>query len=351
MAPTMNNTSTHRPVLLLILIMTAVAVGVGGIAGYALYATAFEQQRERLVELADSQAHLIQAVTRIEAQYGLDDYPGGAFAAPLSQIIEAHEKFQSFGQSGEFTLARLEGDQIVFLLSHRYGGLANPEPVPLDSQNAEPMRRALRGGTGTLIGLDYRGERVLAAYHLLQDLGLGIVAKIDLAEVRGPFIRTGILAGSASLLLISLGSVLFLRIGNPMVQRLKESERKYRTLVEQIPTVTYTALPDDVSTTLYISPQIEELLGFTPTEWVKDPDLFVRQLHPEDRARVMDGIAESRKRGDAFNSEFRMLARDGRALWFRDEARMMRDEAGRPLFLQGVMLDITDRKRRQDSEE
>ncbi|MBN1967367.1 MAG: PAS domain S-box protein, partial [Anaerolineae bacterium] len=144
----------------------------------------------------------------------------------------AHERFQGFGETGEFALARLEDDQIVFLLSHRHFDLENPASVPFASTIAEPMRRALSGASGTVIGLDYRGEVVLAAYEPVAEYGLGIVAKIDLAEVQAPFFRAGLLAGGVALLLILIGASSFWRISTPLLHHLEASERKFRTLFE-----------------------------------------------------------------------------------------------------------------------
>ena len=130
---------------------------------------------------------------------------------------------------------------------------------------------------------------------------------------------------------------------------LGEAEAKYRALVEQIPAITYTAALDEVSTTLYVSPQIADLLGFTPAEYRADPDTWRKRLHPEDRDRVMAEVAQSQKTGKPFVSEYRMVAKDGRVKSFRDEARIVRREDGSPLFLQGVMFDMTGRKVAEDA--
>jgi PAS domain-containing protein len=90
------------------------------------------------------------------------------------------------------------------------------------------MRRALSGLSGTVVGLDYRGEIVLAVYEPVAELNWGIVAKIDLAEVRGPFVKAGIIAICAALLVVLVGAVIFLSVSNPMIRRLKESENLLR---------------------------------------------------------------------------------------------------------------------------
>ena len=215
----------RKRLFLLVLIMTTVSLVVAGITIYVLYGTSFEQQRERLVEAAQSQARLIEAIARFDtarAKTNPEFYPGGPAVATLSQIIDAHGHYKGFGETGEFTLARRAGDNIFFLLRHRHFDLDQPKSVPLDSELAEPMRRALSGLSGTVVGLDYRGETVLAAHEPVAELGSGIVAKIDLVEIRTPFIRAGLMAICAALLVVFVGAVIFLRVSNPIVRRLEE---------------------------------------------------------------------------------------------------------------------------------
>lgn len=125
---------------------------------------------------------------------------------------------------------------------------------------------------------------------------------------------------------------------------LRQSEIKYRTLVEHIPAITYVAALDPHSTTTYVSPQVEAILGFSQADYHADPDIWRKQLHPEDRERVLAEVARCHATGEPFVSEYRMLTKGGRLVWFRDEAWIVRDADGKPLFLQGVMLDITDRR-------
>jgi len=207
---------------LLICIMASVVLIVAVASFSMLFRTALAEERARLVETARSQARLIEAVARFDAKYS-NDFPQGARAATLSQIVDAHAHYQGFGKTGEFTLSRREGDDIVFLLSHRHSEVLTPKPVPFDSGLAEPMRLALSGRSGTVIGLDYRGVTVLAAYEPMQELGLGIVAKIDLEEVRAPFVRAGLLSGFIAIFSIVAGAAFFLRITNPLLHKLQET--------------------------------------------------------------------------------------------------------------------------------
>jgi two-component system, NarL family, sensor histidine kinase UhpB len=124
---------------------------------------------------------------------------------------------------------------------------------------------------------------------------------------------------------------------------LREDAAGYRMLVEHIPAITYIAAWDAESSTLYTSPQIETMLGFTHAEWMADPTRWLAQIHPEDREFVLAELAYLRGGGTPRPCEYRMITRDGRVRWFRDETAILSDEHGQPLYIYGVMLDITER--------
>jgi diguanylate cyclase (GGDEF)-like protein/PAS domain S-box-containing protein len=129
---------------------------------------------------------------------------------------------------------------------------------------------------------------------------------------------------------------------------LGEAELKYRTLVEQIPAIVYIAGVGETGDWLYISPQLESILGYTPDEWMAHPAPFSAFLHPADRERVLAEEAFSGATGEPLRSEFRLISRDERTVWVRDEAMLIQDENGRPMFWQGVMYDVTDQKRAEE---
>jgi PAS domain S-box-containing protein len=131
-------------------------------------------------------------------------------------------------------------------------------------------------------------------------------------------------------------------------ENLRRAETKYRTLVEQIPPIVYMAGLEQHIGVTYISPQVE-MLGFTQAEWIADPELRFRQIHPEDQQKVRADIEQSANRGQPFRSEYRLMARDGQTRWFLDEAVEVVDKNGKALFRQGFMLDITARKNAEES--
>ena len=93
--------------------------------------------------------------------------------------------------------------------------------------------------------------------------------------------------------------------------------------------MTWLTDPGDRSSSLYVSPSIGNLTGYSPAEWMEEPGLFAKLLHPEDRARVLAEL-EGAVNGTPVRMDYRLLARDGRAVWVRDETVTVRDEAGEP---------------------
>ncbi|MEP7059941.1 MAG: PAS domain-containing protein [Actinomycetota bacterium] len=123
------------------------------------------------------------------------------------------------------------------------------------------------------------------------------------------------------------------------------AEGRFRRVVERIPAIVYletvNTKDDGIGETIYVSPQVETILGFAPQEWQQDPITWARQFHPDDRERVRAQYMGSQITDQPFICEYRMFAKDGRTLWFRDEAVLVRDETGAPEWWQGIMFDIT----------
>ncbi len=250
---TSNQMSSRKRFFFMALIMVLACTMVMIVLTVILYRYEIQKYRELLHVSARSQARLIEAVGRYDqnkARVLQDvDPTHDPSAATLSQVIDAHERYRGFGQTGEFTLARREGNSIVFVLRHRNDALDRPSPIDFDSDLAEPMRLALKGLSGTIIGLDYRGQTVLAAYEPVGVLNLGIVAKIDLEEIRAPYSRSCLSAAVVSLLFVLIGTMLCYRIGNPIIEQLeaktedlkseiilrRKSEERFRTIFENAP--------------------------------------------------------------------------------------------------------------------
>ena len=122
----------------------------------------------------------------------------------------------------------------------------------------------------------------------------------------------------------------------------------YRALVEGAPAILYIDRPDEMSTNLYTSPQVVDLLGYSVEEWMRDAELWFRALHPEDRERAVEEHRASNAGGQRFLSEYRILSKDGREVWIRDEAVPVKAEDGTVLYWRGVMVDITAQKQAEE---
>jgi two-component system, cell cycle sensor histidine kinase and response regulator CckA len=127
-------------------------------------------------------------------------------------------------------------------------------------------------------------------------------------------------------------------------QRVAEAEQRYRALVEQLPLGMYVRPLDMSKPNIYASPQIEPMLGYPASAWETDPDLLAKIVHPDDRDRVLGDAKRVRSTGEPLNDEYRYLTPDGRIVWVQDETYLVNDENGEPAFVQGYLLDITERK-------
>ncbi len=345
--------------LILVLIMAIGSLLVAATTNWVLYRAAFEEEKSRLTETAQSQARLIEAVARFDRIYSAD-YPGGWEQATLDQVEEAHREYEGFGETGEFTLAKREGGLIVFLLGHRYQTVKNPKPVPMDSELAEPMRRALFGESGTVVGLDYRGTRVLAAHEPVDELGFGIVAKIDLAEVQAPFKKAGLATAGFAMLVVIAGAALFFRVSNPLVTALerqardlqitvaalRESEHRFRKTFELAGAGIVQVDMEGHFTR--VNKRFCDIVGYTAEE-LHELD-FQKITHPDDLekdlenvSRIVDGEI------DIYSMEKRYLRKDGSIVWVGLTVSLVRDESGDPTYFISVIEDATERKR-ADSE-
>jgi two-component system, cell cycle sensor histidine kinase and response regulator CckA len=115
-----------------------------------------------------------------------------------------------------------------------------------------------------------------------------------------------------------------------------------RPLSDRLPIVTYTnRFAPDVET-LWVSPQVERLTGYTRDEWTGRQDFFKTILHPDDRAPVVEEMRASREESRPFSRDYRLLRPDGGVVWIHDESVPIDDEEEK--LIQGFFVDISERK-------
>ncbi|HEU4356725.1 MAG TPA: EAL domain-containing protein [Actinomycetota bacterium] len=184
------------------------------------------------------------------------------------------------------------------------------------------------------IGEEAVGSRIVGSCH--RKVGEDVPVEIHLGAVEG---------AAGRYLVVTMRDVSDLRRGE--AARF-EAEAKYVSLVEGIPAITYIDPIDENQSSIYVSPQITELLGLSPQEWLTDPYCWRRHVHPEDEQRAWDEYVDACRNEESLTHEYRMLHEDGRVLWVSEQAFIIRNERGEPWLIQGVIFDITERKRAEE---
>lgn len=357
-----------RRLLLLSIILVLISMIVTSVAIMLLYQVAEDERLDSLIVSAQSQARLIESMARHDRVYSQmiqDEEPDyDATEATLQQVIRAHESFRSFCETGEFNLGQKSGEKIVFRFRHHADKVLRSQPIPFSSKLAEPMRRALSGQSGSMIGLDYAGKTVLAAYEPVADLNLGVVAKIDLAEVRRPFIHAAIVSFSVAFTLILLGVVLLRKTIEPLFNRLHatseelaaETEQHKQALValkesderfQQIADVS-----EDVFWLIDISdPQQEKFLYVSKayeTKWqrsidalMKDPRSWLELVHPDDRGMLEKEFKRMLLADTPVTLEFRSISREGQVRHILGRSAPIFAAAGNMVRIAGILQDIS----------
>src|SRR5512132_1749517 len=332
----------YKRLALLVVIMIGICLIVGATAIGVIYNAALERERERLVNIAQSQARLMEALTRLELPRTEGEPPT---AGALSEILEAHRRLRErvIGQTAELQLARRDGDRMVYLTPAR-GSDRPHDPVAFGGRLSEPMTAALSGRSGTMIGRDYAGRRVLAAYEPVPGLGLGLVAKIDMAEINQSYLRASLIAGIVSLAAVLVAVLLFFRVGEPMVRRLRESEERYRSLVEAQPDPICQFLPD--TTLTFVNRAYAEFYG-------REPEALIGRrwldFAPRDEGpRFLDELSSFTPEHPERHEETRSTRVDHEVRWYLSHLYGFFDDAGKIVSFQTFGTDITARKRAEE---
>ncbi len=236
-----------------------------------------------------------------------------------------------------------------------------------DAEYAFVVSEADTGAQGLQLARAERPDCILLDYHLPDLSGLELLTElaadpgepppvIKLTGTDNAAVAVEAMRRGARDYLVKDGEGQYLQLLPAVIKRVlaeertrrekRQAESKYRSLVEQIPAITYIAALDAPNKLLYVSPQAQ-LLGIAPEAWLADPDARLRQIHAEDRERALREFERSRLSGEPLRCEYRMLTRSGKLLWFSDRASVVRDEAGERLFLQGVMTNITSAKQKE----
>lgn len=204
----------------LIFIMVVICITVNLCSAVSLYYSSYERSQDHLLLLVKNQMSLIDSVSRFDAQYSQNDHPQGAIGATLSQVFDAYDQSSGFGETGEYLVGHRLGDKIEIDFHQRNNDQKNLQ-INFSSLEATPLRRALKGTTDIFIGPDYLNNIVIAAYAPLATLDYALVVKMDLSEVRAPFIRGSIITSSLTFCILILAAVLLAYMTRPFKKQSK----------------------------------------------------------------------------------------------------------------------------------
>lgn len=314
----------RRRFMLLLSSLTVVALAACAVCVGLLYRANVQQQEERLLELAQAQARVI-LWQRLAGRTSVGP-------TPLQN---------SFGATGRFVVVRGEA-----------GGFADPvsgRAIPVPSPQIEALFvRALSGTSGTLPAADEQGRPILAAYTFIPELGWGMVASIELAEIRAPFVYAAASTLVVAMIIILAGATLIWAVSRPLVERIEENEARHRHILDTVEDIIYRASFDTERKTVrleFISERVRAILGYAPEELTGGPESWLPLIHPQDLPRVEAKIRFMLDSGAVQPLEFRVRHKyTGGYLWFEDKVVLTKDGQGKADGLLGAARDVTERK-------
>ncbi|MDX1592894.1 MAG: PAS domain S-box protein [Gammaproteobacteria bacterium] len=325
-------------------LLTILGLGVLSLMTLLFYRVAFEQERMNLLDQAEATRQLIETVARFDRRHSA--YPEGPEAGTLLQIREG---LIGLPQRSEAIIGVRDGDRIRLLLRQKAARVDAPRSIPMQSPLGEPIRRAVSGQTGWMIGRDYRGIEVLAGYTELPLLGAGygLVIKENLETLRAPYLHalwTGsLLILGFSLLAASGYFALTLPIIRAYVHHVERFELAMRGTSDGLWDW------DLVKNRVYQSPRWRKMLGYGKDEIGEDPEESLCLIHPEDRERV-EALIEDYLAGRTpeFNTEFRMRHKDGHWVDIISRAYGIWNTHGECTRLVGTHIDVSMHRRAEE---
>jgi PAS domain S-box-containing protein len=338
-----NVVGERKRLVALLLVMATVAAIAASVSIFLLYRAACERERVNLVELARNQARLIESVAIFNVDFSHRNQSKGSRAAFRIQIGEAFRQGRGFGKSGDLILAmRGEDPGLITVAQRRRGtapGALSPAPA---SEIVGLLKLAVEGQSGIKIERDHAGAEVLAAYEPVAFVEWGLVAKIDLAEIRAPFLRAGATSAGAALFLILLGGVFLRGISSPLVERLESALDRLRN-AQRIARLGYWEWNsgEDV---IRLSVDAYRIYGFSRAKSKPDHETFLEAVHPEDRDRMAEHLRNAMRNGIAYETEYRILLADGSVRYVYSQTQIIRNSYDQAVGVAGTIQDITKRK-------
>ncbi|MCX6153559.1 MAG: PAS domain S-box protein [Candidatus Kapabacteria bacterium] len=328
-----------KKVILLVLILSGITFGVTLLSTYVDYLTAIGQMKITLVDDAEHEKVLIE--TLYKNKFSKDTI--------LSILKATNLPERSIGKTGEFDIAELDGDSIDFIVRRNLKGIIN---IPLkyneDSDTATPMRMAIKGNSGTYKGTDYKGAKVIAGYSYFAPYKWGIVSKISVAEVSKPFYYSLLYSFIPAIIFVFFGALLFIKITNPMINTIIESEENLSITLNSIGDGVIATDKNGLITNL--NPVAEKLCGFSSDEakGKNIGDVFnIINAETRERSHCMFKKVIESGRVIGLENHTILISKDGREYQIADSAAPIRDKNGKIDGVVIVFSNITEKYERE----
>ena len=269
----------HQTTILFSLILVSILGLLSIITIGLLYTHTFKLQEKRLLEIAQSQARLIEAIAYFEAGHN----PNMNIFTILNSLIDAHSRYSSFGETTEFILFRQEAEQLVVLICHHHHELKKCDPINFKSDFPELRHYILLGRSGVIKTLDYRNTWVLAAYEPVSVFNLGIIVKTDINEIRAPFVQVTFIIVIISLLILGGSHFVLFWIIKPLLVQTVETEGRWRAFLNHAPLSIY--IKDKQGFYLLTNRQHQQLFKVNEPNWLLGKS--ISQVFPPAVAQVL----------------------------------------------------------------
>lgn len=364
-------TERRRIVMSSIGVMVVVSASAAALVTAMLYRASFQQHRARLNHIVQHRSSIIESLPPSSLLLRARGSSEGPVADELREIIEVYKSFSTFGETGEFTVARNDGGQIAWLVPHWDLDAEAMRATHSSAKLAEPMRRALSGESGTVIGLDYRGERVLAAYRSIPEIDGGAVAKIDIAEINAPFLQAAEFAVALAALFVAFGVWFMIRSTSPSITRIEarvaertealmnankqlreeiqvreQVEAALRRMSMVFMEATAPIVIHDLSGRITdVNAEVQRSYGWTRQELLGQP--LEKIVPPESRAQQLGLMARCGRGEVVRNAESSRRTKSGQQIPVLLTLSLLTDEKGSPFAIASIAKDLSEQKRLQ----
>lgn len=332
---------TQLRIVILISTLATITASVAAVVLWLLYSKTLDDYSQRLQQLANLHSSLIKSTLVVANQ------APNLLEHPINSVIRVMNESgvgnNSFGHTGDVTLAAYKKGEIVYYYSQR-NGTQETDLIKFRSNLSEPMTKALAGESGVLRGNDYRGTSVLAAYLPINELGLGLVAKIDIAEINLPFRRAAWFSALAGMILVIVGTFVYWRINEKITQQEDLLYSRYHNILDN-------ALDGIININKYgniqsINKAALSMFGYTDKELLgKNVNMLMatslRDVHDSYIQNISNRNAKSKVLGTV--REVEGLRKNGST--FPIEIALSRIRFEDEMYFTGIVRDLTERKR------